>query len=62
MLYCQVLLSGVLKEFILWGAETRSVAKWGVVLRSVVLRNVVMWGVVLSSGRLYYGTLCHRVL
>ena len=43
-MYCQVLFSGVLKEFILWGAEARSVAKWGVVLRSVVLSGVVVRG------------------
>ena len=34
----------MLKEFILWGAEARSVAKWGVVLRSVVLSSVVVRG------------------
>ena len=38
-----MLLSGVLKEFILW-AEARSVAKWGVVLRSGVLSSVVLRG------------------
>ena len=37
-------MSGVLKEFILWGAEARSVAKWGVVLRGVVLSGVVLRG------------------
>ena len=44
MLYCQVLLSGVLKDFILWCAEARSVAQWSVVLRSVVLSCVVVRG------------------
>ena len=39
-----MLFSGVLKDFILWSAEARSVAKWGVVLRSVVLSSVVLRG------------------
>ena len=39
-----MLLSGALKEFILWGAEARSVAKWGVVLKNVVLSGVVVRG------------------
>ena len=39
-----MLFSGVLKDFILWSAEARSVAKWGVVLRSGVLSCVVLRG------------------
>ena len=39
-----MMFSGALKDFILWGAEARSVAQWGVVLRSVVLSGVVVRG------------------
>ena len=39
-----MLFSGVLTDFILWSAEARSVAKWGVVLRSVVLSGAVVRG------------------
>ena len=39
-----MLFLGVLKDFILWGAEAKSVALLGVVLRSVVLSGAVVRG------------------